>query len=111
MWGLGDNLRLLANCGIRGAGWDPVHRPDQERLRAAIVNLGYVVNVIENPAERREALLRAQDLTENVLIVSGRLSVDARSLGESEEYADGVLTSRGTFQEFFDQQELRHWID
>ena len=109
--GLGDDLRLLADRGIEGAGWDPVHRPDQERRRAAVVNLGYVVNVIENPAERREALLRAWDLTKTVLIVSGRLSMDARSLGESEEYADGVLTSRGTFQKFFDQQELRIWID
>ena len=109
--GLGDDLRLLADRGIKGAGWDPVHRPDQERRCAAVVNLGYVVNVIENPAERREALLCAWDLTETVLIVSGRLSMDARSLGESEEYADGVLTSRGTFQKFFDQQELRNWID
>ena len=71
--GLGDDLRLLAVRGIKGVGWDPVHRPDQERRRAAVVNLGYVVNVIENPAERREALLRAWDLTETVLIVSGRL--------------------------------------
>ena len=109
--GLGDDLRLLAKRGIMGAGWDPVHRPDQERHRAPVVNLGYVVNVIEDPAARREALRSAWGLTENVLIVSGRLSMDARSLCESEDYADGIVTSRGTFQKFFDQQELRNWID
>lgn len=37
--------------------------------------------------------------------------MDARSLGEAEDYADGIVTSRGTFQKFFDQQELRNWID
>ena len=109
--GLGDDLRLLAKRGIMGAGWDPVHRPAQERHRAPVVNLGYVVNVIEDPAERREALRNAWGLTENVLIVSGRLSMDARSLCESEDYADGIVTTRGTFQKFFDQQELRNWID
>ena len=61
--------------------------------------------------ERREALHGAWELTENVLIVSGRLSMEARALEEAEDYADGVLTSRGTFQKFFEQQELRNWID
>ena len=109
--GHGDDLRLLANRGIKGCGWDPVHRPGQRRQRASVVNLGYVVNVIEKPTERRDALRGAWDLTEKVLVVSGRLSMEARSLGEAEDYADGVLTSRGTFQKFFDQQELRNWID
>ena len=109
--GHGDDLRLLAKRGIKGYGWDPVHRPGQGRQRAAVVNLGYVVNVIENPTERRDALRGAWDLTENVLIVSGRLSMEAKALGKAEDYADGVLTSRGTFQKFFDQQELRAWID
>ena len=35
----------------------------------------------------------------------------ADALGESQDFADGLLTSRGTFQKFFDQQELRNWID
>ena len=109
--GHGDDLRLLAKRDIKGTGWDPIHRPDQVRRKAPVVNLGYVINVIENPDERRQALISAWGLTENVLIVSARLSMEARSLGKSERYADGMLTSRGTFQKFFDQQELRNWID
>ena len=109
--GHGDDLRLLANRGIKGCGWDPVHCPEQRRRRSPVVNLGYVVNVIEDPAERKEAIRAAWDLAETVLIVSGRLSMEARALGEAEDYADGILTSRGTFQKFFDQQELRNWID
>ena len=32
-------------------------------------------------------------------------------LQNSREHEDGCLTSRGTFQKFFEQQELRNWID
>lgn len=109
--GLGDDLRQLAALGFESAGWDPVYRPEQERHPAPIVNIGYVVNVIEDPAERQDALWRAWALAQQVLIVSGRLTLDAKSLTESSTYQDGCLTCRGTFQKFFDQQELRHWID
>ena len=109
--GLGDDLRLLGEIGILGIGWDPVHRPNQELRRAPIVNLGYVVNVIEDPTERQDALRRAWSLAEEVLIVSARTTMDGRSLADVQDYADGFVTSRGTFQKFFDQQELRTWID
>ena len=109
--GLGDDLRLLGGLGFQATGWDPVHRPEQERCRAPVVNIGYVVNVIENPAERQDALRRAWALAEQVLIVSARLTLEAKSLRESSAYEDGLLTGRGTFQKFFEQQELRHWID
>lgn len=109
--GLGDDLRFLRSAGYEGAGWDPVHRPDEILRPAAVVNLGYVVNVIEDPQERQYALKRAWTLAEQVLIVSARLTLDSRTLGESQDFADGLLTSRGTFQKFFEQQELRSWID
>lgn len=109
--GLGDDLRLLHAAGFQGKGWDPVHRPQGALENASVVNIGYVVNVIEDPRERQDALKRAWVLAEQVLIVSARLTLDSRSLGESQDFADGLLTSRGTFQKFFEQQELRNWID
>ena len=109
--GRGDDIRLLKEAGIRACGWDPVHRPEGERCRAPVVNLGYVVNVIEDQEERRSTLSQAWDLAERVLIVSARLSEEARFLSSSEEFEDGVLTSAGTFQKFFGQDELRTWID
>jgi DNA phosphorothioation-associated putative methyltransferase len=109
--GLGDDLRHLAAMGIAAEGWDPFHRSASPLRRAPVVNLGYVVNVIENPHERQEALRHAWELAESVLIVSARLSNDARILGEAQTYNDGLLTSRGTFQKFFEQLELRNWID
>jgi DNA phosphorothioation-associated putative methyltransferase len=109
--GLGDDLRLLTAAGFHGTGWDPVHRPTEALRPAAVVNLGYVVNVIEDPRERAEALKRAWSLSEQLLIVSARMTMDGRAVAESQDYADGLLTRRGTFQKFFEQHELRKWID
>ena len=64
--GRGDDLRILSAMGYAGTGWDPVHRPMAERQAAPVVNLGYVVNVIEDLAERRETLRRAWQLAERV---------------------------------------------
>ena len=96
--------------GYRASGWDPVHRPDGQLRRSQVVNLGYVVNVIEDFKERCETLCRAWALAQEMLIVSARLRL-GRGLRGCHSYADGCLTSRRTFQEFVEQQELRHWID
>ena len=109
--GRGDDLRRLSALGYDTSGWDPVHRADGVRDRSPVVNLGYVVNVIEDAGERREALLQAWALTDRVLLVSARLSLDGRGLQNCRQYRDGCVTSRGTFQKFFEQQELRNWID
>ncbi|TDV36693.1 DNA phosphorothioation-associated putative methyltransferase [Actinophytocola oryzae] len=104
--GRGTDLQRLDDRGITATGWDPSHRPDTERTPAQVVNLGYVLNVIENPAERATTLREAWNLTEEVLIVSARMTWDARGL-RARPTADGFITSTGTFQKFFTQDELR----
>jgi DNA phosphorothioation-associated putative methyltransferase len=107
--GRGDDVRTLAGLGHDCVGWDPVHRPDGDRRSSEIVNLGYVVNVIEDPGERAETLKAAWGLAERVMVVAAR--VDFQEGPDFEECADGVLTGRGTFQKFYAQPELRDWID
>lgn len=109
--GRGDDLRIVKAMGFDGAGWDPVHRPEAPIETAPIVNLGYVVNVIEDVRERIQTLRRAWSLAEQVLIVSARLAAEAQRLAAADYYADGRLTSRGTFQKFYEQHELKNWID
>ena len=109
--GRGDDLRILGAMGYEGSGWDPVHRPASAAEPAAVVNLGYVVNVIENSQERCDALRRAWSLAEQVLVVSARLAAEASTISDASAFADGCLTSRGTFQKLFEQHELKHWID
>ena len=75
-----------------------------------MVNLGYVVNVIEDPVERVQVLRSAWALAKELLIVSARLNWDARNL-QGRPIRDGILTVAGTFQKFYSQGELRDWIE
>lgn len=110
--GRGHDVRRLAEAGYDAAGWDPFHKPRAQRRPAEVVNLGYVVNVIENPEERAEALRSAWALTEGVLVVAARMSHEIHQLADGgDDFADGMLTSVGTFQKFFAQSELRTWLD
>ena len=68
--GRGEDLELLAVDGLACAGWDPAYRPDTPRHHADVVNLGYVINVIEDPGERAATLRSAWDLCRHVLAVS-----------------------------------------
>lgn len=108
--GRGDDLGQLRNRGIACRGWDPNYHPHGERSPADVVNLGYVVNVIEDPIERTAALQQAWSLAGKLLIVSARLVVDARETNLAP-YEDGYITRRSTFQKYFEQHELREWVD
>ncbi len=109
--GHGDDVRLLNAQNIAADGWDPVLRPAVSPVESHVVNMGYVLNVIEEPAERRTALGDAWDLTTELLVVSARLIDERRDLGEAKRYADGWITSSGTFQRFYGQAELREYIN
>jgi DNA phosphorothioation-associated putative methyltransferase len=108
--GHGQDLNLLQGSGISCAGWDPVHRPQTDPTPADVVNLGYVINVIENPQERGETLRRAWDLTRGILVV-GAQGEFAAANKELPSFNDGVLTSRGTFQKYYSQAELKAYIE
>jgi DNA phosphorothioation-associated putative methyltransferase len=66
---------------------------------ADIVNLGFVVNVIEDFDEQLEALTRAYSLAERLLVVSVMLANQNEVAGR--RFRDGVLTGRGTFQKYY----------
>ena len=106
----GDDLRLLRQRRIKCDGWDPTYRPKRRNIPAEIVNLGYVINVIEDESERAAALKQSWALAKRVLIVSARLTSEA-SWGTQRRFEDGCLTKLGTFQKYFEQHELRDWID
>ena len=108
--GRGGDLHRLALLGYDVEGWDPAYRPDGELRPSDIVNLGYVINVIEDPSERAQALARAWALTLSVLVVAARPDWEARSVS-GHPCGDGILTAKGTFQRFYAQQELRALID
>lgn len=106
--GKGDDLRGLKDMGVNAAGWDPHFRPAAEQIPSDIVNLGYVINVIEEKPERLETVQNAYQLCERLLVVSAQLL--SANPGEHKIYKDGLLTSRGTFQKYFSHQELKDFI-
>lgn len=108
--GHGSDVRLVIERGYPSSGWDPYYFPDQERRSADVVNLGYVINVIEREPERREALLAAWSLTRRVLIVAAQVLLGEPGKGHLA-YGDGLVTSRNTFQKYFEPQELKNYID
>lgn len=108
--GQGDDIRALQSDGYAIEGWDPHFRPDTSYLKKSqVTNLGFVLNVIEDPEERAEALKRAFSLTEVCLAVSVMLYGKA-DLSGARPYRDGYLTSRNTFQKYYTQSELREFI-
>jgi DNA phosphorothioation-associated putative methyltransferase len=108
--GRGADIAGLHNLGYEASGWDPAFQPNAPRAAAEVVNLGYVLNVIEDPAERVEALSAAFGLARKLLVVSAliRETVDAET---AARFRDGVLTRANTFQKFFDQSELQQFIE
>ncbi|OCH02107.1 DNA phosphorothioation-associated putative methyltransferase [Aliivibrio fischeri] len=108
--GRGDDLRELEAHGLDALGWDPNYQPDNEQIHSDIVNLGFVLNVIEDQDERLEAILNAWALTQKFLIVSVMLAND-NYIAQFTPYKDGVITSRNTFQKYYAQSEIKNYIE
>jgi DNA phosphorothioation-associated putative methyltransferase len=106
--GRGDDVRGLAVNGIAAYGWDPHYAPDAPKREADVVNLGFVINVIEDLEERIEALHGAYSLSKRVLAVAAMLASQAMQPGRP--YRDGFVTSRNTFQKYYTQAELAGFI-
>ncbi|WP_413279765.1 DNA phosphorothioation-associated putative methyltransferase [Floridanema evergladense] len=108
--GYGGDVKRIAEQGFVSYGWDPYYFPYNHIIAADIVNIGYVINVIECQKERREALLKAWELTKQILIVSAQVLIDDERRGQVA-YNDGFVTRRNTFQKYYQQEELKVYID
>ncbi|MDA1273588.1 MAG: DNA phosphorothioation-associated putative methyltransferase [Verrucomicrobia bacterium] len=78
--GQGSDVNGLRALGYAASGWDPVHKPDGLKQMADVVNLGYVLNVIEDPAERLDSLVDAYRHAERLLVVSGLIQQTNQAL-------------------------------
>ena len=107
--GRGDDIKGLVANGLSAAGWDPYYAPERPLINADLVNLGFVINVIESLDERVDALVRAFSLAKYLLIVSVMLANGNNTQGES--FRDGVLTKRRTFQKYYTPAELKTFIE
>jgi DNA phosphorothioation-associated putative methyltransferase len=106
--GKGDDIRNLLANAITVSGWDPHYAPDQPKKTADIVNLGFVINVIENYQERLDALIGAFNLAHQIVVVSAMLFNQNALKGQA--FNDGIITQRNTFQKYFTQNELKDFL-
>ncbi|MEO1376131.1 MAG: DNA phosphorothioation-associated putative methyltransferase [Cyanobacteria bacterium J06635_10] len=109
--GHGTDVKKLTDMGFKSTGWDPYYKPDAPLNSADVVNFGYILNVIEDTEERIICLKKAWELTGKVLIVAAQVLVNAPSSKNQVAYGDGVVTSRNTFQKYYEQAELKKYID
>jgi DNA phosphorothioation-associated putative methyltransferase len=107
--GQGDDVAALTAGGFQAFGWDPHYAPDGPRRPADVVNLGFVLNVIEDRHERAETLVAAYSFARRALSIAV-MPISKYTLDDPKPYGDGYVTARGTFQKYFVQQELRDFI-
>ena len=102
--GRGGDVTGFAANGLAAQGWDPHFAPDQPIFEADVVNLGFVVNVIEDPAERVDAMHKAFKLARRVMSI-GVMLYGRDPPGRT--FRDGSITSRNRFQKYFSQAEFK----
>lgn len=111
--GKGVDVKHLRSLGFEAYGYDP-HQPGWDdpsvlnRKYDVVLNF-YVLNVL--PPESRERVLEG---IKSVLKDGGVAFIAVRDISEpkpkGEPYADGIITSRGTFQKFFEPFEFERLL-
>ena len=98
--GQGEDVAALASQDYHASGWDPHHATDGRRRPASVVNLGFVLNVIEDAKERAETLKAAWGFAEAALcvavMVQGRVDTAARGL-TATGFLPRAAPSKNTF--------------
>jgi len=105
-----DDLNIVNELGVNASGWDPVYRTESKIIKSDIVNLGFVINIIESPRERTQTLKKAYTLSKKFLVASVMLGSKSIT-SKFKEYGDGVITSRKTFQKYYTQNEFREYLE
>lgn len=104
--GRGDDVRFLKELGVQATGWDPYYAENEKFLvEAQIVNLGFVINVIEDPSERIAVLKNSFKYAKQCLSVAVMLP-SQNDASHVIPYADGHITSTKTFQKYYEQAEI-----
>lgn len=107
--GRGRDMTLLRDLSVEVSGWDPHFFPNNKRQTADIVNLGFVINVIEERSERDFVLTDSFSLASKMLVVSALIGSPDYAT-KTQAHGDGVITSLGTFQKYFLPDELENYV-
>lgn len=106
--GHGQDVEFATELGIDARGYDSYFFPDEPPKSADVVALIYVLNVIENPIERKAILKKAFALA-NICLVVAVQPPKAKAKGASA-FGDGYRTTRNTFQKYYRTGELKEFL-
>jgi DNA phosphorothioation-associated putative methyltransferase len=108
--GKGSDIELLKQANYDISGFDPYYFSSNPKIKADVVNLGYVINVIEDKDERDFVLKDAFHYANKLLIVSVMM-IHQKNYDSEEVLNDGCVTKSNTFQRYYSQEEIKDYID
>lgn len=106
--GKGFDVEFLKDQGIDIKGYEPFASDKYLDLPAGkfdIITNNYVLNVIEDPVERKNLVEEMKKLGNTVIIT---VRADKKSIKNTWiAFSDGFLTPKGTFQKIYDEKTLK----
>ncbi|WP_250123063.1 DNA phosphorothioation-associated putative methyltransferase [Chroococcidiopsis sp. CCMEE 29] len=105
--GQGGDLCRLTQMGYKANGYDPFYFPDADKTKADVVNLSYVLGVINDIQERQETLLQAWALTGKTLIVSAQVQKTRGTIPHN----DGWINKWNIYTKFWTEPEWRKYVE
>ena len=105
--GHGADVRYLRRQKVKAEGWDSFHSPKTPIVPADVVNLGFVLNVIETLRSEAKSG-QAFGLARKLLVVSVRVEQGPAGVAE---FSDGIITNKGTFQKIYAQSEFKEYVE
>jgi DNA phosphorothioation-associated putative methyltransferase len=102
--GQGNDVQFLLEQGVIASGFDAYYSPKRPLFEATVVQTAFVLNVIEDEAERREVLQLCWQLTTSTLIVA------VQPYNLSKGRTGSGITNVGTFQMYFSNAQLKEFV-
>ena len=106
--GKGFDVEYLKLQGIDIKGYEPFASDKYLQMpegKFDIITSNYVLNVIENPTERKKLVEEMKKLGNTVVIT---VRADKKSIKNTwVTFSDGFLTPKGTFQKIYDEKTLK----
>mgnify|MGYP003503236402 FL=1 len=108
--GKGFDVEYLNSMGFDIKGYEPFASDKYLQLPSGkfdIVTSNYVLNVVENPQERKELIEKMKKMSNGEVYITVR--ADKKSINSTtwKSYNDGYLTPKGTFQKIYDEKSLK----
>lgn len=111
--GHGFDLQFLKEEGFNAKGYDKYIKKYSDLkdndYDFDVINCFYVLNVISDNEERINVLKRIKELVkkDGIIYIAVRSIYEfKRHKKEYEKYSDGIITSRKTFQKYFEKEEI-----